>query len=212
MRIDLWADVVCPWCYLGAARLDKAIAGFPHRDEVEVVHRSFELDPSASRGRVEPVLTMLTNRFGAGGAAADEWVAALARSEGLVYRTDRQVGSTLDAHRLLHLARSHGLQRRLTGLLFEANFAQATSIFTTDALVGLADQAGVEPAEARATLSDPDAYLSAVRADEREALDRGAGGVPFTVIDDRIAVAGSQPTETFAAALATAWAQADEGR
>src|SRR5215467_3228556 len=103
MHVEIWSDVICPWCYLGKARFDKALAGFEHRDEVRVTFRSFELDPS--RTGVEPVQRMLAAKAGPQAAAMEERVAGLVRAEGLGYRLDREVGNTFDAHRLLHLAR-----------------------------------------------------------------------------------------------------------
>ncbi|MCC9738335.1 DsbA family oxidoreductase [Streptomyces sp. MNU89] len=207
MRVEIWGDVVCPWCYIGTARFEKALTGFVHRDQVEVIHRSFELDPARDKTHVEPVHKMLADKFGPQGPGMDRQAATTAAGEGLAYRTDRQVGSTLDAHRLLHLAKAHGLQHQLLNLLFEANFAHARTIFTPDALLGLALAAGLDADEARRVLDDPDAYLNAVRADEREAARLGATGVPFFLIDHRYALSGGRPAEAFAQALHTAWTQ-----
>ncbi|ORT55779.1 DsbA family oxidoreductase [Streptomyces sp. CB03238] len=207
MRVEIWGDIVCPWCYIGTARFEKALAGFEHRDQVEVIHRSFELDPTRDKTHVVPVHKMLADKFGPQGPGMDQQVAKTAAGEGLAYRTDRQVGSTLDAHRLLHLAKAHGRQHQLLNLLFEANFAQARTIFTPDALLDLATRAGLDADEARRVLDDPDAYLDAVRADEQEAARLGATGVPFFVIDRRCALSGGQPVDAFAQALHTAWAE-----
>ncbi|UUS35000.1 DsbA family oxidoreductase [Streptomyces changanensis] len=207
MRVEIWGDVICPWCYIGTARFEKALAGFAHRDQVEVVHRSFELDPAHDKAHIEPVHKMLADKFGPQGPGMDRQVAKTAAGEGLAYRTDRQVGSTLDAHRLLHLAKAHGRQHQLLNLLFDANFAQARTIFTPDALLDLALKAGIDEDEARRVLNDPDAYLDAVRADEQEAARLGATGVPFFVIDRRYALSGGQPAEAFAQALNTAWTE-----
>ncbi|WP_433260058.1 DsbA family oxidoreductase [Actinosynnema sp. CS-041913] len=205
MRVDIWSDLVCPWCYIGTTRFERALDGFEHRDRVEVVHRSFELEPAREPGHTEPVQKMLTDKFGPRGAGMDDQVARLARGEGLGYRTDREVGSTLDAHRLLHLAKEHGLQHRLVKLSFAAHFGEAASLFTPEALAALADQAGLDPDDTRRVLHDPDAYLDAVRADEREAGRLGATGVPFFVIDGRYGISGAQPLDTFTKALSTAW-------
>ncbi|MEU5692086.1 DsbA family oxidoreductase [Actinosynnema sp. NPDC020468] len=203
MRVDIWSDLVCPWCYIGTTRFDRALAGFAHRDEVEVVHRSFELEPK--RDTTESVTAMLVAKFGPRGADMDGQVAELARSEGLDYRTDREVGSTLDAHRLLHLAARHGLRGRLQKRMFEAHFAEAASLFTADALTTIADGAGLDQAETRRVLADPTAHLDQVRADEAEASRLGATGVPFFVVDGRYGVSGAQPQETFTRVLDTAW-------
>ncbi len=207
MRIEIWGDVVCPWCYIADARFERALTEFPHRDRVEVVHRSFELDPGHDAAHVESVPAFLARRFGPQGPAMDEQVAERARREGLTYRTDRQVGSTLDAHRLLHWAEEQGRQGQLLAVLFETNFAQAESIFTHDALVGIAARAGLDPEQARHILADADAYLEAVREDERGAALAGAQGVPFFVFDGRRTLGGAQPVSAFRKALETAWAE-----
>lgn len=207
MRVEIWSDVVCPWCYIADTRFAKALADFPHRDQVEVVHRSFELDPGHDGTHVEPVPSFLRRRFGPQGPAMDEQVAVRARREGLDYRTDRQVGSTLDAHRLLHWAKAQGRQQRLVQLLFETNFARAESIFTHDALAALASRAGLDAEQARRVLDDPEAHLDAVREDERAAGAQGARGVPFLVFDGRTTLSGAQPVSTLRNALETAWAE-----
>ncbi|MEU4804007.1 DsbA family oxidoreductase [Actinosynnema sp. NPDC023587] len=205
MRVEIWSDLVCPWCYIGITRFERALADFEHAADVEVVHRSFELDPSRAAGATERVTDMLTAKYGPRGATMDGEVAELARGEGLGYRTDREVGSTLDAHRLLHFAREHGVQHHLAKRLFTAHFAEGASLFTTEALVTLAKEAGLDPVEARGVLEDPQAYLDAVRADQGEASRLGATGVPFFVIERKYGVSGAQPVETFREALATAW-------
>jgi predicted DsbA family dithiol-disulfide isomerase len=211
MRVEIWSDVVCPWCYIAKARFEKALAAFPHRDHVEVVHRSFELDPNHDGQHTEPVPAFLARRYGPQGPPMDEQVAARARREGLGYQTDRQVGSTLDAHRLLHWAKEQGRQQQLVTLLFESNFAHAQSIFTHDALIDVAARAGLDPQQAGHILDDPDAYLGAVREDEHSAAVLGAQGVPFFVFDGRQALSGAQSVATLRSALDSAWVQHTPG-
>ncbi|MBW4718557.1 DsbA family oxidoreductase [Saccharothrix obliqua] len=206
MRVEIWSDLVCPWCYIGINRFERALAEFAHREDVEVVHRSFELDPSREPGATEPVEKMLTDKFGARGEGMDGQVGELARGEGLDYRSDREVGSTLDAHRLLHLAKARGLQHELVRRLFRWHFGEAGSVFDREVLAEVAAEVGLDADEARAVLADPDAHLADVRADEREASQLGASGVPFFVLDRRYGVSGAQPEETFRQALETAWA------
>jgi predicted DsbA family dithiol-disulfide isomerase len=205
MRVEIWGDVVCPWCYIANARFDKALAEFPQREDVVVVHRSFELYPGHDRKHVEPVPAFLAKRYGPQGPDMDQQIARLARREGLEYRTDRIVGSTLDAHRLLHLAKHYGLQHELLALLFRANFAKAESIFTLDALHELAAEAGLDPDQVRSVLGDPNAYLAQVRADEQEAARRGAAGVPYFLLDDSRSLTGAQSVSAFTKALLQAW-------
>ncbi|MEU2433081.1 DsbA family oxidoreductase [Streptomyces sp. NPDC007861] len=209
MRVEIWSDIACPWCYIGKARFEKGLAAFAHRGEVEVVHRSFELDPGRAKGDTAPVIDMLARKYGRTieeARAMEEHVASNARAEGLGYRTEgRDHGNTFDIHRLLHLARSHGRQDELLSLAYRANFAEERSVFDPEVLVELAVEAGLDAEEARALLTDPDAYADAVRADEREAAELGANAVPFFVIDRRYGVSGGQPAEVFTQALEQAW-------
>ncbi|MDI3421444.1 DsbA family oxidoreductase [Streptomyces luteolus] len=209
MRVEIWSDIACPWCYIGKARFEQGLATFAHRDAVEVVHRSFELDPDRPKGDTAPVIDMLARKYGRTveeARAMEQHVAENARAEGLGYRTEgRDHGNTFDIHRLLHLARARGRQDELLTLAYRANFAEERSVFDPEVLLALAVEAGLDEAEARAVLADEDAYADAVRADEREAAELGATGVPFFVLDRRYGVSGGQPAEVFAQALEQAW-------
>ncbi|MEU5593520.1 DsbA family oxidoreductase [Streptomyces sp. NPDC020298] len=213
MRVEIWTDIACPWCYVGKARFDKALAAFPHRDQVEVVHRSFELDPYRAKGDVQPVITMLTRKYGMSEAqaeAGEDNLGAQAAAEGLDYRTrGRDHGNTFDMHRLLHFAKEQGRQDELIQVLYRANFAEERSLFTEgdERLVALAAEAGLDADAARAVLAEPGAYADEVRADEREAEQLGASGVPFFVLDRKYGVSGAQPAEVFAKALTEAWGE-----
>ncbi|MER7688511.1 DsbA family oxidoreductase [Streptomyces sp. NPDC097610] len=212
MRVEIWSDIACPWCYVGKARFEKALDAFPHRDEVEVVHRSFELDPGRAKGNIQPVLKMLTKKYGMSEAqaqAGEENLGAQAAAEGLAYRTrDRDHGNTFDMHRLLHFAKERGRQDELIGLLYKANFAEERTVFNDDErLVELAVAAGLDADASREVLADPKAYADEVRADEREAAELGANGVPFFVLDRKYGVSGAQPAEVFAQALTQAWGE-----
>ncbi|MGV9561764.1 DsbA family oxidoreductase [Streptomyces sp. NPDC003480] len=213
MRVEIWSDIACPWCYVGKARFEKALEAFPHRDEVEVVHRSFELDPHRAKGDVQPVLTMLCGKYGMSEAqaqAGEDNLGAQASAEGLEYRTTgRDHGNTFDMHRLLHLAKEQGRQDELIRILYRANFAEERSVFSEgdERLVELAVEAGLDAEDARRVLTDPTAYADAVRSDEREAAELGANGVPFFVLDRRYGVSGAQPAEVFTQALTRAWGE-----
>lgn len=212
MRVEIWSDIACPWCYVGKARFEKALDAFPHRDEVEVVHRSFELDPNRAKDDIQPVLKMLTKKYGMSEAqarAGEENLGTQAAAEGLEYRTrDRDHGNTFDMHRLLHFAKAQGRQDELIGALYRANFAEERSVFGDDErLVELAVAAGLDKDAAREVLTDPAAYADDVRADEREAAELGANGVPFFVLDRKYGVSGAQPAEVFAQALTQAWGE-----
>ncbi len=209
MRVEIWTDVACPWCYVGRARFDRGLAAFEHRDEVEVVHRSFELNPQAENGTV-PIIDAVAAQYGRTReqqVAREEQAAAMAREVGLDFRIGGRVfGNTFDVHRLIHFARSHGRQAEMMDLAFRANFAEERSVYDRETLVALAVEAGLDEASAREVLDDPTAFAADVRADERLAAEMGAGGVPFFVLNRRYGVSGVQSPETFTRALEQAWA------
>ncbi|WP_310726860.1 DsbA family oxidoreductase [Streptomyces sp. N2A] len=209
MRVEIWSDIACPWCYIGKARFEAGLAAFAHRDEVEVVHRSFELDPKAPPASDVPVIEMLAAKYGVSRAQAEQMearVAAAAAEEGLGYRSDRIHGNTFDLHRLLHLAEAHGRQEALLDAFYRANFAEARPLGDPAVLAELAIGAGLPADEVARVLADPDAYAQEVRADERAAAELGATGVPFFVIDRRYGISGGQPAEVFRQALERAHA------
>ncbi|WP_031031038.1 DsbA family oxidoreductase, partial [Streptomyces sp. NRRL WC-3725] len=209
MRVEIWTDVACPWCYVGRARFDRGLAAFEHRDEVEVVHRSFELNPQAENGTV-PIIDAVAAQYGRTReqqVAREEQAAAMAREVGLDFRVGGRVfGNTFDVHRLVHFARTHSRQAEMMDLAFRANFAEERSIYDRETLVALAVEAGLDEASAREVLDDPTAFAEDVRADERLAAEMGAGGVPFFVLNRRYGVSGVQSPETFTRALEQAWA------
>jgi predicted DsbA family dithiol-disulfide isomerase len=207
MRVDVWSDVVCPWCYVGKARFEKALGAFGHRDEVEVVFRSFELDPDYPRTQREAALSMLSRKYGMTqeqARAADARVAGLARAEGLGFDSGRPVGNTFDIHRVIHLGNAKGVQRELITAVNEAYFAQAREVFDRDVITEVAAGAGLDEGAVGEVL-DTDAYAEAVRLDELQARELGISGVPFFVFDMALGVSGAQSEQTFASALNQAW-------
>ena len=207
MRIDIWSDIVCPWCYVGKRRFEKALAGFDGRDGVEIVHRSFQLDPRSPRGQTFDRKQMLQQKYGWSTIQvqqADAQMTQLAAAEGLDYKLGGGVtGNTMDAHQVVHLARAHGLADAVVERLYRAHFIEQRSIFERESLVTLAAEAGLDPVDIRDAL-ERDVYVEAVKADNAEAHSLGASGVPFFVLDNRLGVSGAQPVETFAAALTQA--------
>jgi predicted DsbA family dithiol-disulfide isomerase len=203
MQVDIWSDVVCPWCYVGKARFEKALAGFGGRDDVEVVYRSFELDPSWPKGDHMPVLTMLSRKYGMSEAqarAAEGRVAALAAAEGLGFDADRENGNSFDVHRVIQYGRAVGIQRDLLTAVNQAYFAEARPVFDPAVLTEVAVGAGADAVAVRDVL-DSGVYSGAVRDDERAAADLGISAVPFFLFDGKVGVSGAQPTPTFTAAL-----------
>jgi len=176
LRIDVWSDIACPWCYVGKRRLEAALAEFPHRDAVALVWRAFELDPSAPRdlGATPPYAARLARKYGSSVAEAQQMIermTATAAVDGLDFHFERiRPGNTFDAHRLLHLAHERGLQDALKERLFRAYLGDGEPIGDPATLVRLAGEVGLDTGEAAAVLAG-DAYAREVRADEEE----GAG-------------------------------------
>jgi predicted DsbA family dithiol-disulfide isomerase len=209
MRIDIWSDLVCPWCYLGKRRLEKALEGFAHRGGVELVHRAFELDPERPRGETFDRVWSLAKKYRMTQEQAQEMEAQMeqrAAADGLEYHlAGGVVGNTFDAHRLLRFGRAAGREQPLLERLYRAHFTEQRSIFDPASLAALAAEAGLDAAAARRAL-DEGAHADEVRADERLARELGITGVPFFVLGGRHAVSGAQPAEALAEALAQAWA------
>lgn len=207
MRVDVWADIVCPWCYLGQARFDAALSQFEHRAEVEVVYRSFELDPGQPAEETQPVLDMLVARYGMSreqAVAAEGRVQDLAQAEGLEFTVDRAFGSTRAAHRLLQYAQARGPGRAMLSALYQAYFGAGSSVFDEPGLAAAAVAAGLDAGQAQAAQSDPQAEQR-VEDDMRQARQLGIGGLPFYLIGGSRVVSGAQPTAVFLAALRAAW-------
>jgi predicted DsbA family dithiol-disulfide isomerase len=209
MRIDIWSDVVCPWCYLGKRRFEHALALFEHRDEIKVTHRSFQLDPSRPRHQTMSRREMLKTKYQLSEQQVvdmDARMEHLADLEGLEYHlTDVGLtGNTIDAHQLVQLGKARGIQDAVIERLYRAYFTEQRSVFDRDSLVTLAGEAGLDRIDAREVL-ERDGYVDAVAADVREARTLGVSGVPFFVLGGRYGVSGAQATEVFTEALTKAW-------
>ena len=207
LTVEIWSDVVCPWCYIGKRRFEAALAGFPH--EVEWTWRSFELDPGAPAVREHSAAEHLASKYGMSveqAQASHAQMTELAAQEGLEYHLDRtRGGNSFDAHRLMHLAGAHGKQDEAKERLMRAYFTEGVAIGDRDALVALAADIGLDPDEARAAL-DGDDYAEAVREDEVLAQRIGIQGVPFFVLNRRYGVSGAQKPEILVQALEQACA------
>jgi len=208
MHIDIWSDVVCPWCYLGKRRLEKALSGFEGRGDVTIAHRSFQLDPTKPKGETSNRRTMLMSKYRLTEDRVREMdhnMEVMAAAEGIEYHlTDKgQTGNTLDAHRLVHLAASHNREDQMLDRLYKAYFTEERSVFDLESLVSLAVEEGLDATEVREAL-ESDRYLDAVKRDLDEARMLGVSGVPFFVIDGRYGISGAQATDVFSRALTMA--------
>ncbi len=205
MKIEVWSDIVCPWCYLGKRRLETALAEFDH--PVTVEWRSFQLDPTYPKDARQPVSEALQSKMGASPAqvrAMTGNVGALAEAEGLTYDFDNAVMvNTFDAHRVAHLAKASGLGTEMHERLLRAQLVEAAVLNDSETLVRLATEVGVPEPDTRRVLAS-DEYATAVTEDIQEARALGVNGVPFFVIDRRYGISGAQPVEAFRKALTTA--------
>jgi predicted DsbA family dithiol-disulfide isomerase len=208
MKVEIWSDVVCPWCYIGKRHFETALAGFEHRDEVTVIWRSFQLDPTAPTTADGDPLDRLVAKYGMSRADAERAqarVTATAATAGLDFHLDRaRSGNTFDAHRLLHHALSAGKQSDLKERLMAAYFAEGEAVGEPEVLARLATDVGLEESAVLEVLAS-DAFAAEVRQDEEEARRLGISGVPFFVIDRTYGISGAQPSEVMLSTLDQAW-------
>ncbi|TQJ17094.1 DsbA family oxidoreductase [Kribbella jejuensis] len=210
MRIDVWSDVVCPWCYIGKRRLEEALAG--SSTQAEVVWHSFQLDPSSTNDDPRDLATRLGEKYGRGrewGLQANAHVTEVAAEVGLEYHLDQaKAANTVDAHRVLHLARELAeagevpadTQGRFKERLLKAYFTDGLPVGDHATLTELATEVGLPTERVREVLAGS-AYTDEVATDQAQALAYGANGVPFFVIDEKYGVSGAQPVEVFQEAL-----------
>lgn len=210
MRVEIWSDVVCPWCYIGKRNFEAALAGFEHRDRVEVMWRSFELDPWAPAVREGDYVVRLAEKYGVPLAEARGMLASMtsaAAGVGLAFDFDgARPGNTFDAHRLIHLAGDRGAQDAVKERLLHATFAEGEPVGDRETLIRLAVEAGLAREDVAAVL-ESDAYAAQVGADERQAAEFGITAVPFFVIDRKFGVPGAQPPDVLTRALQRAWSR-----
>lgn len=212
LQLEIWTDIVCPWCGLGNRRLNLALERFSHKDQVTVTHRSFQLDPSAPEGVTRSVRDMLLAKGMSEAQLEGAWerLETLAQQDGLVpyHVRDNRVGNTSLAHELATWAAEQGKGTAMRELLFTAYFGEQHSIFEVDALVALAARLGLDAEQAKQALTSR-RYREQVRAEGEEAQALGVRGVPFVAVDRRFAVSGAQSVETFLGMLKRAWAERD---
>ncbi len=208
MRVEVWSDIICPWCGLGLHRLHAALERFEHKADVEIVHRSFQLDERAPTDKTESVRSMLKKKGfpEAQIEAMTARVSGLAAAEGLTpYRVlDNTVGNTQLAHEFAAWASEQGKGEAAWDLLFKTYFGEAQSVFELEALLPLAKKIGLSVEDAREALTSH-RYTDRVRAEARDAAQLGANGVPFFVFDRQLAVGGAQPADLLLQALERSW-------
>jgi predicted DsbA family dithiol-disulfide isomerase len=213
MKVEIFSDVVCPWCAVGKRRFESALERFEHADEISVVWRAFELDPSAPARREGDHFDRMASKFNMTreqAISANETMTATGADVGLDFHFERaQSGNTFDAHRLLHYAQEAGpgVQDALKERLFLAYFSEGAAIGEPETLIALATEVGLDAGECADILAS-DRYAREVRADEREAAELGVTGVPFFVIDRQFGIPGAQDADTILSVLQRAWTNA----
>jgi predicted DsbA family dithiol-disulfide isomerase len=210
MQVDIWSDIVCPWCYVGKRRFETALARFDHASDVVVRWHSFELDPDAPLRPTGTQAERLGRKYGRSTEQSQvmlDTMTATAAEDGLRFNFDlHSAGNTFDAHRLLHLAAARGVQHQLKERLMRAVFTEGEATSEHDVLTRLAVEVGLDEDEVSAVLST-DAFADEVRADEETARSLGITGVPFFVVDMKYGVSGAQSADVLLDVLDKAWAE-----
>ncbi len=210
MKVEIWSDVACPWCYIGKRHFEAALDQFSHRDNVTITWRSYQLDPDAPRTPGVSVNEMLAQKYNVSisrAEAMNDRVSSIAAQAGLEYHLEKaQYGNTFDAHRLIHLAATHQLQDQMEERLFKAYFTEGLTLTDTETLVKLAAEVGIDADEARTVLTST-TYADEVCADVQRARMFGIEGVPFFAIEEQYGISGAQPTEVFKEVLDKVWAE-----
>ncbi len=210
IKVEIWSDIACPWCYIGKHRFESGLARFAHRDQVEVIWRSYQLDPDAPRTTDKTLNEVLAEKHGMSLAQAtvlNAQLSATAANEGLDYHFERtRYSNSFDAHRLIQFARGRGRQGEMEERLFKAYFSEGKAIGDKDTLVELAADVGLDAGEAGAVLMS-DTHADDVRADIARGAGLGIRGVPFFVIDGRYGVSGAQLPEAFQQVLRQVWTE-----
>jgi predicted DsbA family dithiol-disulfide isomerase len=210
MKVEIWSDLVCPWCYIGKRRFEAALARFDHRDEVSLEWKSFELDPGRPAGGSSTLAELLAGKYGHSLAQAQQMLdstTATAAADGLAYHFDRAIpANTFNAHQVIHLAAARGLQAEAEERLLAGYFTEGADVDDVETLAALGAEIGLDGDEVRAALAEQ-RYADAVRADEAEASGLGISAVPFFVFDRTYGVSGAQSPDAILEVLRQAWSE-----
>jgi predicted DsbA family dithiol-disulfide isomerase len=209
MKIEVWSDFVCPFCYIGKARLEEALSQFPHRESVEVEFKSFELDPNSQPYSGKSIHEVLAAKYGMTleqAKQANQGVGQQAASVGLTFNFDNmKPTNTFTAHRLAKFAKTHGKEAVITEKLLYSYFTESKNLGDEETLAHIAVAAGLDREESLKVIQDEKAYANDVRIDQSIAQQYQITGVPFFIINQKYAISGAQPTTTFAGALQKVW-------
>ncbi|WP_404293853.1 DsbA family oxidoreductase [Cytobacillus kochii] len=204
MKVEIWSDIACPFCYIGKRKFEHALVGFDQKDEVEVVYKSFQLDPNAPQNTTETMNQMLAKKYGQSVEQVEQMqqqVTAQANEVGLDYHlNDAKMTNTLDAHRLIHLAKEKGKMSEMKEQLLKSYFVEGKHVGEIESLVDIAAAVGLDKEEVTSVLAS-DQYKKEVEADMQEGVQLGVQGVPFFVFNRKYAVSGAQPSNVFSEVL-----------
>lgn len=204
MKVEIWSDIACPFCYIGKRKFEHALDGFNQKDEVEVVYKSFQLDPNAPQNTTETMNQMLAKKYGQSVEQVEQMqkqVTAQANEVGLDYHlNDAKMTNTLDAHRLIHLAKEKGKMSEMKEQLLKSYFVEGKHVGEIESLVDIAAAVGLDKEEVTSVLAS-DQYKKEVEADMQEGVQLGVQGVPFFVFNRKYAVSGAQPSNVFSEVL-----------
>jgi predicted DsbA family dithiol-disulfide isomerase len=208
MKIEIWSDVMCPWCYIGKRRFEKALSQFANRDKIEIEWKSFQLNPSMKTDPGKSINQYLVEIKGwtlDKAKQAHEHVTQLAKAEGLNYNFDKViVANSFDAHRLLQLAKKNGIGNEMEERLFKAYFEEGKNIADYNTLIGLGTDVRLDKEEVKQMLMN-ETFADEVRKDAQEANEIGCTGVPFFVLNRKYGISGAQEPATFLKALERAF-------
>lgn len=208
MKVEIWSDIVCPFCYIGKRKFEHAMNAFPHKEHIEIEWRSFQLDPEMQPSKGMSVHQYLAERKGvsaAQGKAMNDQMTKMASEVGLEYHFDKAIiTNTLNAHRLLHFAKNKGKQQETKEKLFAAYYTEGKDIGDAAVLMAIGESVGLDSAEIMECFQG-DAFIQEVNADIYKAQQMGVQGVPFFVFNNTYAVSGAQPSTVFTQVLEKVW-------
>lgn len=212
MKVEIWSDFACPFCYIGKTYYERALAQFPHREQIVTEYKSFELDPNASVSQKRSTIESLAEKYGMSVDQAKEMtqgVAGRAEEAGLTFHFENMLTiNSFDAHRIVHYAETLGKAKELVEALFYAYFTENKDLSDRQILIDIAESVQLQVAD---VLEDEQKYKAQVKADEFEAQQLGVRGVPFFVVDRKYAISGAQPVALFLETLNKAWSERSGG-
>lgn len=204
MKIEIWSDVMCPFCYIGKNNFEQALEKLPFKNEVEVEWKSFQLDPTLDPLQPQNTIEYFKEKKGLPADQTSQMigqVAQMGKGAGIDFNFEKAlIINTFSAHKLLHLAKKHGKANEMEEALFIAHFIDGKNVGDLEELIYLAEKSGIDREEARQALTS-DQFDNEVNQDIQEAKNNGISGVPFFILNGKYAVSGAQPIEVFADAL-----------